>query len=47
MTDFLDHAEQDLQDLLHDHAVAVSRHDATPLTSTELVHHLRGRSRCP
>jgi hypothetical protein len=24
--------------------VAVSRHDATPLTSEELVHHLRGRS---
>jgi hypothetical protein len=27
-----------------DHAVAVSRHDTTPLTSEELVHHLRGRS---
>ena len=25
--------------------MAVSRHDATPLTSEELVHHLRGRSR--
>jgi len=23
-----------------DHAVAVSRHDATPLTGEELVHHL-------
>lgn len=27
-----------------DHAVAVSRHDATPLTSDEPVHHLRGRN---
>lgn len=27
-----------------DHAVAVSRHDATPFTSEGLVHHLRGRN---
>jgi hypothetical protein len=27
-----------------DHAVAVSHHDATPLTSGKLIHHLRGRN---
>jgi hypothetical protein len=30
--------------LNEDHAVAVSHHDATPLTSEKLVHHLRGRN---
>ena len=30
--------------LKKDHAVAVSHHDATPLTSEKLVHHLRRRN---